>query len=75
MPTRVSVAAAARLHLGFLDMNGALGRKFGGLGLSIDAPATRLTLERAEATSVSGADAERAAALLERAAAALAPGR
>ncbi|ATQ68214.1 MULTISPECIES: beta-ribofuranosylaminobenzene 5'-phosphate synthase family protein [Methylosinus] len=75
MPTRVSVAAAARLHLGFLDMNGALGRKFGGLGLSIDAPATRLTLEHAETTSVFGPDAERAAALLERAAAAHAPGR
>jgi beta-RFAP synthase len=74
MPTRVSVAAAARLHLGFLDMNGALGRKFGGLGLSIDAPATRLTLEHAEATSVFGADPERAAALLERAVAAHAPG-
>ena len=44
MPISVSVVAAARLHLGFLDMNGALGRKFGGLGLSIDAPATRLTL-------------------------------
>jgi beta-ribofuranosylaminobenzene 5'-phosphate synthase len=75
MPTRVSVAAAARLHLGFLDMNGALGRKFGGLGLSIDAPATRLTLEHAERTNVSGADAERAASLLERTAAALAPGK
>jgi beta-RFAP synthase len=75
MPTRVSVAAAARLHLGFLDMNGGLGRKFGGLGLSIDAPATRLTLERAEATRVAGAEAERAGALLERAVAALAPGK
>jgi beta-ribofuranosylaminobenzene 5'-phosphate synthase len=75
MPTRVSVAAAARLHLGFLDMNGGLGRRFGGLGLSIDSPVTRLTLERAQATSVAGAEAERAGALLARAVAALARGQ
>ena len=31
----VSVRAPARLHLGFLDMHGDLGRKFGSLGLSI----------------------------------------
>jgi len=75
MPISVSVAAAARLHLGFLDMNGALGRKFGGLGLSIDAPATHLTLRPAETTEASGPDAERAYALLEKAVAALAPGK
>jgi beta-RFAP synthase len=75
MPTRVSVAAPARLHLGFLDMNGGLGRMFGGLGLSIEAPATRLTLAAAERTEVVGADAARARALLETAVAALAPGK
>ncbi len=37
MAPKVSVEATARLHLGFLDMNGGLGRKFGGLGLSLDA--------------------------------------
>jgi len=75
MPISVSVVAAARLHLGFLDMNGALGRKFGGLGLSIDAPATRLTLRPAETMEATGPDAERARALLENAVAALAPGK
>ncbi len=74
MPAQVSVTAAARLHLGFLDMNGALGRKFGGLGLSISGPATRLTLTHAKETEVSGEDAGRARGLLEKAAAALAPG-
>jgi beta-ribofuranosylaminobenzene 5'-phosphate synthase len=65
----VTVAAAARLHLGFLDMNGGLGRRFGGLGLAIDRPATRLTLHRAAAPAVEGVEAERAArhlALLAR---------
>jgi beta-ribofuranosylaminobenzene 5'-phosphate synthase len=57
----VTVAAAARLHLGFLDMNGGLGRRFGGLGLAIDRPATRLTICRAAAPAVEGLEAERAA--------------
>ena len=67
MPASVSVAASARLHLGFLDMNGGLGRKFGGVGMSIDAPATRLTLTRADRNFVEGPESTRAAALLERA--------
>jgi beta-RFAP synthase len=56
----VTVAAAARLHLGFLDMNGGLGRRFGGLGLAIDRPATRLTIRRSAAPAVEGLEAERA---------------
>ncbi|MGD9542453.1 beta-ribofuranosylaminobenzene 5'-phosphate synthase family protein [Methylocystis sp.] len=67
MPASVSVAASARLHLGFLDMNGGLGRKFGGVGLALDAPATRLTLRRADKNLVEGLESARAAALLERA--------
>ncbi|MGH6842159.1 MAG: beta-ribofuranosylaminobenzene 5'-phosphate synthase family protein [Methylocella sp.] len=65
----VTVAAAARLHLGFLDMNGGLGRRFGSLGLAIDRPATRLTIRRAPAPIVEGLEAERASrhlALLAR---------
>jgi beta-ribofuranosylaminobenzene 5'-phosphate synthase len=34
--TAVRVAAPARLHLGFLDPSGTLGRRFGSLGLVID---------------------------------------
>lgn len=73
MSAQVSVTATARLHLGFLDMNGGLGRKFGGLGLSLDAPATRLTLARAARNDVKGPEQARAAQLLEKAQAALAP--
>lgn len=32
------MSSAARLHLGFLDMSGELGRTFGSIGLAIDAP-------------------------------------
>jgi beta-ribofuranosylaminobenzene 5'-phosphate synthase len=61
----VTVTAAARLHLGFLDMNGGLGRRFGSLGLAIDHPATRLTLRRAPAPSAAGFEAARASQYLE----------
>lgn len=40
----VLVEAPARLHLGFLDMNGGLGRRFGSIGLTLDGIATRLRL-------------------------------
>jgi beta-RFAP synthase len=75
MTAHVSVAAAARLHLGFLDLNGSLKRMFGGLGLSISSPQTRLKLSPAPYSSVEGPEAERAAAIVETAAAELAPGK
>src|ERR1700744_2160008 len=56
----VTVRAPARLHLGFLDMNGELGRRFGSLGLAIDAYETRITMRRAVETRVSGPAAARA---------------
>ena len=48
----VTVTASARLHLGFLDMNGGLGRRFGSLGLAIDRPVTCLRLQRGAAFTV-----------------------
>ncbi|WP_244490729.1 beta-ribofuranosylaminobenzene 5'-phosphate synthase family protein [Aureimonas frigidaquae] len=58
----VRVLAPARLHLGFLDMNGSLGRRFGGIGLGISAPQTRLTLRHAAGAEhrISGPESERA---------------
>jgi len=58
---RVVVSTAARLHLGFLDISGALGRRFGSLGLSIDAFRTTLQMQVAPAVSAHGPSAERAA--------------
>jgi beta-ribofuranosylaminobenzene 5'-phosphate synthase len=63
-PIDVSITAHARLHLGFLDLDGGLGRRFGGLGLGLDAPATHLRLARADALGVEGAEAGRARAAL-----------
>lgn len=58
----VAVAAPGRLHLGFLDPSGSLGRRFGSLGLVIGGFETRLTLRRGFATRVS---ADGAAATLQ----------
>jgi beta-ribofuranosylaminobenzene 5'-phosphate synthase len=63
--SRVDVGAAARLHLGFLDLNGGLGRRFGSIGLAIDGPFTRLSLRRAALPQAQGPDSERASAYLE----------
>src|SRR5947207_2257247 len=62
----VTVAVGARLHLGFLDLNGGLGRRFGSLGLALDAPETILELGRAPLDSAEGPQAERAAQYVGR---------
>lgn len=55
----VSVHAPARLHFGFLDLHGGLGRRFGSIGLAIDAPAVRLTATASDTLAVAGPEAER----------------
>ena len=62
----VQVTAAARLHLGFLDLAGDLGRRFGSIGLAVDAFETRIHLGWAPSLEVVGAERERAAALASR---------
>lgn len=54
----VAVVAPARLHLGFLDLNGGLGRRFGSLGLTIDTFATRLHAEWSAELAANGPGAE-----------------
>lgn len=62
----VSVTVPARLHLGFVDLNGSLGRRFGGIGLAIGGPRTRATLCRAARMQVIGPESERGRRHLER---------
>ena len=64
MQTSVKLTASARLHLGFLDLNGGTGRRFGSLGLAIDRPVTSLTIARAPETRVEGPERDRVAAHL-----------
>ncbi len=62
----VSVQAAARLHLGFLDLHGGLERKFGSLGLAIKHINTTLIANYADDIDVSGPGSARAAELAEQ---------
>lgn len=60
------VTAPARLHLGFLDLNGGLGRVYGSIGLALDAPATRIVVRRAGADRANGPESSRALQVVER---------
>ena len=63
LPSAVRVHAPGRLHLGFLDPSGTLGRRFGSLGLVIDGPSTTVELRRAAHDTTAAADAAAAAEL------------
>jgi len=63
----IRVLARARLHFGFLDLSGgARGRRFGGLGLALDAPRLALRVGKAEGLCVEGPQADRIEALAVR---------
>jgi beta-ribofuranosylaminobenzene 5'-phosphate synthase len=49
-PPAITIETPSRLHLGFIDPNGSLGRAFGSLGLSIEPKCTRLTARKASHT-------------------------
>jgi len=62
----VRVVAPARLHLGFLDLNGGLGRMFGSIGLAVDVPRTELVLTRSASFHGEGPDHARGLATIRR---------
>ncbi|GJE15359.1 beta-ribofuranosylaminobenzene 5'-phosphate synthase family protein [Methylobacterium marchantiae] len=68
VPGAVRVRAPARLHFGFLDLHGGLGRRFGSIGLAVDAPSVDLTARPATSLRVTGAEAKRTRAYAEAAA-------
>ena len=65
----VWVEAPARLHFGFLDLHGGLGRRFGSIGLAIDEPSLALTARRAARRTVVGPESDRVRGYVEAAAA------
>ncbi|MBI4520628.1 MAG: hypothetical protein HY701_07305 [Gemmatimonadetes bacterium] len=62
----VFVEAPARLHFGVLDLRGALGRWFGGIGAAAPAPTLLVSARPHHALLVKGEDAERAAEFARR---------
>lgn len=58
--SKISVIAPARLHMGFIDLSGSLGRHFGSIGVALNEISTRLTIASADQRSISGPSAQRA---------------
>lgn len=63
---KVYVKTPARLHFGLIDLNGDLGRLFGGLGVGIDQPNVVLEAQPAEKLLVTGEKAEQVKTLAKR---------
>jgi beta-ribofuranosylaminobenzene 5'-phosphate synthase len=56
----VLVSAPSRLHLGLIDLNGALGRIDGGIGITLSLPRTVIKAERANDVTIVGGSTESA---------------
>lgn len=63
---KVYVKTPARLHLGLIDLNGDLGRMFGGLGVGINKPNVIIDVQQAEKTQITGTETELAKAIVKR---------
>ncbi|WP_340121275.1 beta-ribofuranosylaminobenzene 5'-phosphate synthase family protein [Methylobacter svalbardensis] len=58
--SKVSVIAPARLHMGFIDLSGSLGRHFGSIGVALNEISTSLSVTGAEQLTITGPAAQRA---------------
>ncbi len=58
--SRITVTAPARLHMGFIDLSGSLGRHFGSIGVSLNEINTRLSISYSDNLILSGLPSERA---------------
>lgn len=63
---KVYVKTPARLHFGLIDMNGGMGRFFGGLGVAIDRPNVILEAQTSEGFSVTGEKTKLVTSLAKR---------
>ncbi|WP_456474698.1 beta-ribofuranosylaminobenzene 5'-phosphate synthase [Candidatus Pyrohabitans sp.] len=62
----VRVTTPSRLHMTLIDLNGALGRVDGGIGIALREPGMVVEVERSRSLRVKGEPAERARAVAER---------
>ena len=67
----ISVRAYARLHMGFFDLDGTLGRRFGSIGVGLNELYTRLDLSLANDWEAEGAASEKGLMLAQQLAARL----
>ncbi|CAG7856797.1 beta-ribofuranosylaminobenzene 5'-phosphate synthase [biofilm metagenome] len=57
---KITVTAPARLHMGFIDLCGALDRHFGSIGVAVNDIYTRLSVTKSAHRKITGPAAERA---------------
>ena len=62
---KIKISTPARLHLGFIDLHGGIGRRFGSAGIALDRPRLELEIMPAEALTIHGVGNERIAQLVE----------
>ncbi len=62
---KIKISTPARLHLGFIDLHGGVGRKFGSAGIALDTPRLELEIMATEALNIQGADNARIARLVK----------
>jgi len=68
---KITVIAPARLHMGFIDLSGSLGRNFGSIGVALNEINTRLSVSYCEQLTLSGIPSDRALQSIKQLCAAL----
>lgn len=66
MSAGIRIASPARLHLGMIDLTGADGRRFGGIGVAVKEPRVIVSARAAPELRACGPDSARALAAAER---------
>ncbi len=64
--SRITVIAPARLHMGFIDLSGSLGRHFGSIGVALNEINTHLSVSYSEQLKLSGLQSERALSCIKQ---------
>lgn len=49
---KIQIKTSSRLHLGFMDLNGNLGRRFGSIGVSLSGPNTKISIKKSHYLSI-----------------------
>ena len=53
---KLFIQAPARLHLGFIDLHGGMGRRYGGVGVALSEPRLQISMRSASRLLVRGAN-------------------
>ena len=62
---KATVATSARLHMGFIDLQGSAVSKFGSLGMSIDAPCIQISIAKNKNTLIDAKSSENVSNIVE----------